>query len=755
MFKQVIAWTGLTVGAAVPHIATRPPKLLRIAEARLQAVRFDNVLAVSFACAEIKTRNGHRGRPPKGGDVHRSNCAVVAIFAGVLLWALSTAGLCGTAWAAESFALTQLTTNTDYDGAAEVSGDRVVWYGMGGSDGGTDTEIFTWTPGGGVVQLTTNLYGDDMPQVSGDRVVWCGTGGSDGGTDMEVFTWTPGGGVVQLTLDSKVQEWPWVSGDRVVWCGAGDSDAYADREIFTWTPGGGVVQLTTNAYEDAEPKLSGDRVVWMGRDGADSEIFTWTPTGGTTQITINSGDDFEPRVSGDRVVWTGRGGPAPADDLEIFTWTPTGGIVQISVDDLTDDEPSVSGERVVWSSHGMPWSEIMMWTPTGGIVRLSGGTYTSANPQVSGNRVVWTDSADGDPETITWTPTAGLTQISTNSDQDRAPMVSGDRVVWLNIGGADPNYEIYTAVPRLAYTSIRGTHRYHTAQLISQAMFPGGLPAYSGLVLAPGETFQEALCGAPLAAAVGGPVLLTPSTGLENGTRAEMLRLDPYLVFCIGLSGTVVGQVQTALGDDVLVIPINGANVYDMSYRVAKMMEIGLEDMSDAMAIITVGNKFPDAIGVSPLACAKLWPILLTEGPTAANPNPVLNPKAAQALSELGITQAIKVGTYVKTPAAVNYYNLSGADRYYTNANVAKWAQAYAGLTFTHTGLATGDKFPDALAAGPFLANDGGLLLLTPLKGPVPPPIVALLTTNRTAVKRFSYIAMIEPVLSQVKGLLK
>ena len=73
------------------------------------------------------------------------------------------------------------------------------------------------------------------------------------------------------------------------------------------------------------------------------------------------------------------------------------------------------------------------------------------------------------------------------------------------------------------------------------------------------------------------------------------------------------------------------------------------------------------------------------------------------------------MGTYATLPAGVTgLANLSGADRYVTNANVANWAKANAGLTFTHTGLATGDKFPDALASGPYLAKDDGILLLEP-----------------------------------------
>ena len=306
------------------------------------------------------------------------------------------------------------------------------------------------------------------------------------------------------------------------------------------------------------------------------------------------------------------------------------------------------------------------------------------------------------------------------------------------------------ALNPITYTSIRGIHRYQTAQLISQAMFPGALPAGAGVVVAPGETFQEALCGAPLAAAYGGPVLLTPTSGLENGTKAELQRLAPTYVFVIGLSTSVVNVVQTAL-PTATVVAINGADVYDMSYRVAKALGDKLGSMTGATAIITIGTNFADAIGVSPLACAQGWPILLTDKADGS----ALHAKAAQALGELGITKMLKVGTYAPTPAGVTGVgNLSGANRYVTNANVATWAETNAGLSFIHTGISTGDKFPDALAAGPYLAKDKGILLLSPLAGPLPANIGTVITTNAAAVQRVTFIAMIEPVISQVKALL-
>lgn len=301
----------------------------------------------------------------------------------------------------------------------------------------------------------------------------------------------------------------------------------------------------------------------------------------------------------------------------------------------------------------------------------------------------------------------------------------------------------------VTYTSLRGTDRYDTAMKISKAMFPAALPAGAGVVLAPGETFPEALCGAPLAAACGGPVLLTPGIGINSGIRDELLRLAPAEVICIGLSPGVVDQVRAAMGSGVLVSAINGPDVYELSYRVAKALGAKVGDLSGATAVIARGDAFPDALGTSPLVCANRWPVLLTNGPTGA-----LHASAVKALTELGMSQAIKVGTYAVLPAwLTGRANLSGSDRYATNVKVAEWGKAHGGTTFTHVGLTTGDKFPDALAAGPYLAADGGVLLLSPLSG-LPAVIRTELAANDPAVAHVSFVAMIRPVTSQVKGLL-
>jgi IPT/TIG domain len=232
----------------------------------------------------------------------------------------------------------RLTTNSHNDYQPQVSGDRVVWQGYDGSD----YEIYTWTPSGGVQRITDNEYDDEEPQVSGDRIVW--QGGKGGGFPWNIYTWTPSAGVMPLTHWSSLGDpsggvLPQVSGDRVVWSDNGMG------EIYTWTPAAGVVRITITDDVDLEPQVSGDRVVWYTGGGA--QVFTWTPDGGITQLTPDGYKGALPQVSGDRVVWAGMQPPAVALQ-EIYSWAPSSGVVRITTNERDDLDAFISGSRVVW-----------------------------------------------------------------------------------------------------------------------------------------------------------------------------------------------------------------------------------------------------------------------------------------------------------------------------------------------------------------------------------------------------------------------
>jgi hypothetical protein len=252
----------------------------------------------------------------------------------------------------------------------QVSGDRVVFRGDSLASGGgpQDTEIFTWTPGDGLVQLTSNRIGDANPQVSGDRVVWEGGEGENGGSDVEIFTWTPDDGMQQITANDWHDVRPQVSADRVVWETSGGTG-----DIYSWTPDDGIVRLGTSYVDEWDVRVSGDRVVWIGtplhNSLAGTEIFFWDPAAGVTQITANEEADTSPVVSADLVVWQGTGGDDEGVDYEIFTWSTSGG---------SGGGNATSGQITVSAEVAAPDEPVLVFTITAGSAP-DGGTVTDAS----------------------------------------------------------------------------------------------------------------------------------------------------------------------------------------------------------------------------------------------------------------------------------------------------------------------------------------------------------------------------------------
>lgn len=296
------------------------------------------------------------------------------------------------------------------------------------------------------------------------------------------------------------------------------------------------------------------------------------------------------------------------------------------------------------------------------------------------------------------------------------------------------------------YQGITGPDRYETAIRVSQAGFAPGVGA---VVLATGENYPDALSAAPLAAAYRGPVLLTHSATLDEDTTTEIARLRPGKIFVVGLEAAVVAQIRLAF-PDLAVVPegivvLTGLDRYDTARLVAEEMRAKLGSVSGV--VIAPGDSFPDALSVAPLAAVKGWPILLTPG---NGPAPDVT---IRALASLEVTTGLAVGTYVDPGVpGLTLTRLVGQNRYDTSAKVADYATT-EGVSYTHVAVATGDKFPDALAAGPYLALDAGVVLLVESQA-VPAPISSLLLDRAELVERVDFIGLAPAVVGQVKLLL-
>ncbi len=93
-------------------------------------------------------------------------------------------------------------------------------------------------------------------------------------------------------------------------------------------------------------------------------------------------------------------------------------------------------------------------------------------------------------------------------------------------------------------TRLAGADRYSTAAAISAASFAQYVPV---VYIATGTNFPDALAGAPVAGAVGGPLLLVTRDTIPAATAAELTRLAPASIVVLGSTGVVSDAVAAAL----------------------------------------------------------------------------------------------------------------------------------------------------------------------------------------------------------------
>jgi hypothetical protein len=267
-------------------------------------------------------------------------------------------------------------------------------------------------------------------------------------------------------------------------------------------------------------------------------------------------------------------------------------------------------------------------------------------------------------------------------------------------------------------TQISGPDAVGTAVAVSQTEFPVAGSA-SAVVLARSDFFADALAGAPLAAAMGGPLLITPgaslSASLDPTVEAEIQRVLP------------VGDTVYVLGGDLALSPSLDTTLEALGYVVVR--EAGADEYATAVDIAealsnptsvfeATGLGFADALSAVPAAIEDHGAILLTDGSTqAAETAAYLADHPADVRYAIG-------GPLAAAGADPGAAAVFGGDQYGTSAAVA--ARFFPGALLY--GAATGLAFPDALAGGVFMATGGRagpMLLVDPAATPPVPPAVA------------------------------
>ena len=243
---------------------------------------------------------------------------------------------------------------------------------------------------------------------------------------------------------------------------------------------------------------------------------------------------------------------------------------------------------------------------------------------------------------------------------------------------------------------LSGQDRILTSVATAQHDYPGPASAHAA-VLASADAFPDALAGAALASAKRGPLLLTSPQELSDETAAELQRVlaAGSVIYVLGGTAALDGKLLDAVSDlGYMPMRLAGRNRYQTAARIAAAIP------RPSQIMLTTGRDFPDALAAGAAAAARHGVVLLTDGPVAETPT-------TRFLQRHPDVPAIAIGG----PAAEAYPDVArlvGANRYATAAKVATRFFPSA----RSVGVASGEAFPDALAAGPGLAEHGRPILL-------------------------------------------
>lgn len=238
-------------------------------------------------------------------------------------------------------------------------------------------------------------------------------------------------------------------------------------------------------------------------------------------------------------------------------------------------------------------------------------------------------------------------------------------------------------------------NRYSTAIKLSKKAYDKSDIA----VVASGENFADALSGGALAAIHEAPLLLVSEGSTADDVKAELDRLKVDKLYILGGTKSISNKIEFKLSknkDDKNreVIRLSGSDRYKTSMEVYK--EVTRASGSNESPVLVNGKQFADALSAGPIAAKDKRAIVLTDG---HNVDSRIDKKS---------DKNIIVGGHTSMDNSFAGYRYSGRDRYETSAKIAKHFNSPKNAL-----LASGEKYPDGLAAITLYNKYEGPLLLT------------------------------------------
>lgn len=239
-------------------------------------------------------------------------------------------------------------------------------------------------------------------------------------------------------------------------------------------------------------------------------------------------------------------------------------------------------------------------------------------------------------------------------------------------------------------------------------------------LLATADDFPDALAATALAAQHDAPVLLTFGDRVPDPVAAELDRLGVEQTVLLGGTGVIGETVADELAErGYTVNRIAG----DHRYGTARELATAAGPAETGEVLLTLGahddpdQAWPDAMASGALAASR------DQLPTLLTAQDRLPEATRQALDELDAERVLLVGGDTAIPSHIEAEleslglateRLAATSRYGTSVQVAEEALARNEAGSHPIVLATGEDFPDALAAGSLAARLDAPVALTP-----------------------------------------
>ncbi|MFK5634135.1 MULTISPECIES: cell wall-binding repeat-containing protein [unclassified Ornithinimicrobium] len=250
-----------------------------------------------------------------------------------------------------------------------------------------------------------------------------------------------------------------------------------------------------------------------------------------------------------------------------------------------------------------------------------------------------------------------------------------------------------------------GSDRYATAAAISRRFVTTGTPV---VYVTSGLSYADALSAGPAAGRASGPTLFVRQDNIPSTTSLELKRLQPGRIVVVGGTSVVGTAVADALRSYTAgsVTRLAGIDRFGTSVAVSQ----ATFPSGAATVYVATGRNWPDALSAGAGAVIQAGPVLLTD--TNAVPSAVLaeiNRLNPDRIMLVGGTIAVSETAAAQLRTIATTERVAGTDRY---ATALALSTRVFGPDRPGVVVASGETFPDALAAVPATVDTRGPILL-------------------------------------------